>query len=199
LCRTGCVPPEADRWSDALAAATVFARLTPLLGVDITGGLEYCGAFIQDVAAILIPGPAPDLTTLFRLGLWWLETSTDRRLATKAETASGDGTSALPCDGGVFSLAARTATGGDGVPRVTTLAVFFFFPEEEDGLGGRAAVAVGGEMDFLRRAAASFTASLAPTRLSLSHCWTPSRAACSRDVGVPCATDPTVPDEPLLE
>ena len=167
--------------------------------MDITGGLEYCGAFIQDVAAILIPGPAPDLTTLFRLGLWWLETSTDRRLATKAETASGDGTSALPCDGGVFSLAARTATGGDGVPRVTTLAVFFFFPEEEDGLGGRAAVAVGGEMDFLRRAAASFTASLAPTRLSLSHCWTPSRAACSRDVGVPCATDPTVPDEPLLE
>ena len=69
-----------------------------------------------------------------------METSTDRRLATKAETASGDGTSALPCDGGVFSLAARTATGGDGVPRVTTLAVFFFFPEEEDGLGGRAAV-----------------------------------------------------------
>mmetsp|Transcript_10955 Transcript_10955/g.49533 ORF Transcript_10955/g.49533 Transcript_10955/m.49533 type:complete len:210 (-) Transcript_10955:188-817(-) len=128
-------------------------------------------------------GPPPDLRCLM-LGLWWQETSTDLRLATNAETASGDGTSALP-SGGVFSFAeARTATGGDGVPRAT----FFFLPEEDEG--ARVVAAVAGETDFLRRAAASFTASLALTRLSLSHCCTPSRAACSRDVGVPCATDP---------
>ena len=36
--------------------------------------------------------------------------------------------------------------------------------------GARVVAAVAGETDFLRRAAASFTASLALTRLSLSHC-----------------------------
>ena len=136
-------------------------RLTPLRGVDIPGGEECRVAFIHDVAAIA-GALAPDLGCLM-LGLWWQETSTDLRLATNAETASGDGTSALP-SGGVFSFAeARTATGGDGVPRAA-----FFLLEEDDG--ARVVAAFAGETDFLRRAAASFTASLALARLSLSHC-----------------------------
>ena len=150
-----------DRSFSSGDATGLDTRLTPLRGVDIPGGEEcrVC-AFIHDVAAI--DGIPPDLRCLM-LGLWWQETSTDLRLATNAETASGDGTSALP-SGGVFSFAeARTATGGDGVPRAA-----FFLPEEDDG--ARVVAAVAGETDFLRRAAASFTASLALTRLSLSHC-----------------------------
>mmetsp|Transcript_4923 Transcript_4923/g.20067 ORF Transcript_4923/g.20067 Transcript_4923/m.20067 type:complete len:253 (-) Transcript_4923:456-1214(-) len=136
-------------------------RLMPLRGVDIPGGEERRVAFIHDVAAIA-GASAPDLGRL-TLGLWWQETSTDLRLATNAETASGDGTSALP-SGGVSSFAeARTATGGDGVPRAA-----FFLLEEDDG--ARVVAAFAGETDFLRRAAASFTASLALARLSLSHC-----------------------------
>ena len=97
------------------------------------------------------------------LGLWWQETSTDLRLATNAETASGDGTSALP-SGGVFSFAERAHGDGRGRGPARRL-----LPLEEDE-GARVVAAVAGETDFLRRAAASFTASLALTRLSLSHC-----------------------------
>ena len=96
-----------------------------------------------------------------------------RRAEAKAEAKDDGGAkpdSLLATVSSYFRDQAFGAAKGEGLEVVYEEFVLANCEQFEEDEGARVVAAFAGETDFLRRAAASFTASLALARLSLSHC-----------------------------